>query len=76
MLEPHERQAQRNHQQTLEELADRGGLDPSEMMRVLEDRKWDHNFDAKKDLESLIAAVKAFESGILSPVAGGEGVGE
>lgn len=36
----HEPQAMENHDQTLERLAQRGGLRPSEMVAVLEDRKW------------------------------------
>lgn len=39
-IAPHERQAQRNHDQSLEELARRGGLDPAEAVAVLEDRRW------------------------------------
>lgn len=38
MVAPHEAQALRNHGQTLERLAERGGLDWSELLRVLEDR--------------------------------------
>ena len=33
-------QAQRNHSQTLERLAERGGLGPSELVAVIEDRPW------------------------------------
>lgn len=40
MLMPHERQAQRNHSQTLAELAYRGGLSPCEAVAVMEDRHW------------------------------------
>jgi hypothetical protein len=39
-IEPHEAQALRNHDQTLERLAERGGLCPSEMLAVVEDRRW------------------------------------
>lgn len=39
-VEPHRKQAQTNHNQTLEQLADRGGLTPAELVAVLEDRKW------------------------------------
>jgi len=35
---PHEPQCQRNHSQTLRRLLERGGLDPSELLAVLEDR--------------------------------------
>lgn len=39
-IAPHERQALRNHDQSLETLARRGGLSPCEAVAVLEDRKW------------------------------------
>lgn len=39
-LAPHERQAQLNHGQSLETLASRGGLDPLEMVCVLNDKEW------------------------------------
>ncbi len=35
---PHERRAERNHRQSLERLNHRGGLDPCELLAVLEDR--------------------------------------
>lgn len=38
MLEPHAAQAERNHSQTLERLAERGGLSACEALAVLEDR--------------------------------------
>jgi hypothetical protein len=40
LVEPHRAQAPRNHFQTLERLAERGGLAPSELVAVLEDRPW------------------------------------
>lgn len=40
LLAPHEQQALRNHEQTLERLAERGGLGLCEMVAVLEDRVW------------------------------------
>lgn len=39
MIAPHERQARENHDQSLERLAQRGGLGPYEACLVLEDRK-------------------------------------
>lgn len=36
----HERQAMRNHGQTLERLAERGGLSPAEAVAIIEDRKF------------------------------------
>ncbi len=38
MIQPHEQQALANHDQSLETLAARGGLGPSEMLAVLLDR--------------------------------------
>jgi hypothetical protein len=38
MIEPHRKQALNNHSQTLERLAERGGLSEAECLLVLEDR--------------------------------------
>lgn len=40
IIEPHREQAMMNHSQTLERLSERGGLDPLELLAVLEDRQW------------------------------------
>ena len=40
LMELHKKQADTNHGQTLERLAERGGLCPSEALAVLEDRSW------------------------------------
>lgn len=40
MIAPHAAQAKANHYQSLERLADRGGLSACEMVAVLEDRPW------------------------------------
>ena len=40
LIEPHDDQAQRNHHQTLERLAERGGLGPSEAVVIIQDRQW------------------------------------
>jgi hypothetical protein len=40
LVAPHEEQALRNHGQTLERLAERGGLSPAELVAVLEDQRW------------------------------------
>lgn len=41
LLSPHEQQAKWNHGgQSLQTLASRGGLDATEMLAVLEDRRW------------------------------------
>lgn len=38
MIAPHEKQAKRNHLYSLEELAERGGLDAQEALAVMEGR--------------------------------------
>jgi hypothetical protein len=53
LVAPHERQAQRNHDQTLERLAERGGLSPCELVAVLEDRMW-----IRMDLAEAIGTLK------------------
>lgn len=40
MVAGHDRQADRNHRQSLKELAERGGLDPIELLAVLDDRPY------------------------------------
>ena len=41
LVAPHEAQAKANHYQTLERLAERGGLSPLEMLAVITDRDYD-----------------------------------
>lgn len=41
IVEDHEARAKRNHHQTLERLAERGGLSPCEIVALLEDRPWE-----------------------------------
>lgn len=40
MIAPHEQQAQSNHGQSLDRLAERGGLAASEAIDILEGRRW------------------------------------
>lgn len=40
MIMPHEAQAKSNHDQTLERLAERGGLSPGEALAVLDNMSW------------------------------------
>lgn len=56
MIEPHEDQAQKNHYQTLERLAQRGGLAPCEAVAILEDRPW-HKMDSANAQAQLAALV-------------------
>jgi hypothetical protein len=59
-VEPHRAQAQRNHYQTLERLAQRGGLSWSELLAVLQDQGWTKiaEDDARKQVNAMIAARK------------------
>lgn len=57
VIAPHEAQAQKNHYQSLRRLNERGGLSWSEMIAVLEDRKW-HALDtavAQREVEAFVA---------------------
>jgi hypothetical protein len=55
IVAPHERQADRNHGQTLRRLAERGGLSLCELAAVLEDRKY-----RKMSTEEALAVVLQF----------------
>lgn len=59
MLTPHEAQAQRNHSQTLQRLAERGGLAPCEAVAILEDRPW-RQMKLQQAYADLAAHVAAF----------------
>lgn len=56
MIEPHEDQARKNHNQSLRELASRGGLSACEALAVLEDRPW-RRMDEAKANEALCRAI-------------------
>ena len=56
-IKPHEKQAIRNHTQTLKRLAERGGLGWIEALCVLEDREYD--FHTK--LTEMSARIKVLE---------------
>lgn len=47
VLEPHEKQALRNHSQTLKQLAGRGGLGAAEAVAIIENRSYRHMRDAE-----------------------------
>lgn len=55
----HERQVDKNHGQTLERLAERGGLHPTEMACILEDKKFDKNMTLDEALK--IIAIHQFK---------------
>ena len=57
LLAPHHDQAQKNHGQTLEQLAARGGLSPAEALAVIESRRWrPGDREAMAKLDALVAA--------------------
>jgi hypothetical protein len=55
---PHEAQAIANHGQTLSQLDSRGGLAPSEMLAVVEDRRF-APMDEDVAIDKLVALVAA-----------------
>jgi hypothetical protein len=62
LLAPHEKQAHTNHGQTLERLAERGGLGIHEMVAIIEGLRYravDHlsNAEALERLEKHVAAL-------------------
>ena len=40
LVESHEERVMTNHHQSLERLAERGGLAPCEILAIVEDRRW------------------------------------
>jgi hypothetical protein len=61
LLAPHEERARRNHDQSLERLAERGGLDPSEIAAIVEDRKW-MSLELPEAIDRLKALVRDYET--------------
>jgi hypothetical protein len=64
MIAPQEAQALQNHDQTLQRLAERGGLSPAEAICILEGRSWRDvrtmpNVEAREHLNRLVAAWEA-----------------
>ncbi len=63
MLANHEKQALINHGQTLDRLAQRGGLSPCEALAILSDRPWRRRLE--RDVhESLNAMLQAYLEGL------------
>lgn len=58
MIAPHEGQAQRNHGQTLNRLAERGGLSTGEAIAILEGRKWSSVKECVENEHYLINLVR------------------
>lgn len=59
-LEPHAEWAKINHDQTLERLAERGGLGADEMLAIVEHRKW-RRMTVEEQYAGLTAALLAYE---------------
>jgi len=62
MLVPHEAQAKRNHYQSLDRLAQRGGLSACEALAILEDRPWhaiNPSFEAQRYLINRVRMWRA-----------------
>jgi len=57
VIAPHEAQARINHDQSLERLAQRGGLSPAEAHFVLADRKWPRGMSDEDWCQAEIAAL-------------------
>lgn len=64
LVAPHEGQAQKNHYQSLERLAQRGGLSHSELCAVLEDREWRSMLDHEA-VATVVEHVSRFNGPLL-----------
>lgn len=62
MIAPHEAQAEANHWQSLERLAERGGLSACEAIAILEDRKWRHMGSKEEDARMLINKIREWRA--------------
>lgn len=62
MIQPHEAQAQRNHGQSLERLAQRGGLAVCEAIDILQGRKWGSSAPVIENERYLINLVRAWRA--------------
>ena len=61
IIEEHEAQCKRNHDQTVQRLAERGGLGADEMCAVVEDRRW-HRMSREDATERLVELLEAWLS--------------
>lgn len=64
MLVPHEAQAFKNHSQSLDMLASRGGLAHSEAIDILEDRPWNSSKHCVENERYLINKVREWRAAI------------
>ena len=59
LVAPHEKQARHNHDRSLEQLAEAGGLSPKELVFVLEDRPYDVQCNQEARLAYSVQALAA-----------------
>jgi hypothetical protein len=67
-LAPHEKQAERNHSQTLRGLASRGGLSIHEAYHIMKDQEWPRGFQRSEVNDAryrvaLMVLLRDFEKG-------------
>lgn len=72
MIAPHEAQAKRNHGQSLERLAQRGGLAVSEAIDIIEGRRWGSAKVCIENERYLINKVRAWRAAMSREQSGGE----
>lgn len=63
-IAPHETQAQRNHGQSLERLAQRGGLAAPEALDIIEGRPWASSMNCIENERYLINLVRKWRTAI------------
>ncbi len=64
MIAPHEAQAQSNHGQSLERLAQRGGLGHSEAIDILEGHRWGWSKPCIENERYLINKVREWRASV------------
>lgn len=57
-MKPHEARARRNHQQTLARLAERGGVDVTEALAILQDRGFSDDVNWTRDTNEFLALLR------------------
>lgn len=62
LISPHEQQARKNHGQTLDRLAERGGLGHSEAIDIIEGRKWGSSKHCVENEHYLINLVRQWRA--------------
>lgn len=70
LIAPHENQAQRNHGQSLERLAQRGGLAACEAIDIIEGRGWGSSKPCIENERYLINKVREWRAAIAKATGG------